>query len=342
VLVAPRAFLAAAQPLLDLREAQGLRTKPVAIEDVYDQFGFGEASPAALKDFLSYAYHYWQRPSVRYVVLLGDATYDPKDHLKTGVKNRVPPLMVKTSHLWTASDPGYAAVNGEDTLPDLALGRLPAQSVEEARVMVDKVVAFESQGRDFSGPAVLIADNPDTAGDFEHDADELAATVFAGRTVEHLYLRELGGGTRAAIQAALDSGPAIVNYIGHGGTVVWASENICNHDVDTLAPQPQQPLLFAMDCLNGFFHFPNLNSLAEQFVKAEGKGAIAAFAPSGLSVDAPAHHYHELLLQQIASGDHDRLGDAVLAAQGAYAASGDFPELLSIYQLLGDPATRIR
>ena len=124
---------------------------------------------------------------------------------------------------------------------------------------------------------------------------------------------------------------------------MWASENIWNNlDVDTLASQPQQPLLFTMNCLNGYFHFPNLNSLAEQFLKAEGKGAIAAFAPSGLSLDAPAHRYHKLVLEEITSGRHDRLGDAVLAAQNAYAQSGDFPELLSIYHLFGDPALRIR
>jgi hypothetical protein len=89
-------------------------------------------------------------------------------------------------------------------------------------------------------------------------------------------------------------------------------------------PSPSSPLLFTLNCLNGIFHIPNLNALAEQFVKAEGKGAMAAFAPSGLSVDAPAHRYHKLVLQEIASGGHERLGDAVLAAQGAYAASGDF------------------
>jgi hypothetical protein len=35
-------------------------------------------------------------------------------------------------------------------------------------------------------------------------------------------------------------------------------------------------------------------------------------------------------------------GDAVLAAQKDYAASGAFAELLSIYHLLGDPALRLR
>jgi hypothetical protein len=46
---------------------------------------------------------------VRYVALLGDATYDGKDYLVTAVLNRVPTLMRKTSYIWTASDPSYAA-----------------------------------------------------------------------------------------------------------------------------------------------------------------------------------------------------------------------------------------
>jgi hypothetical protein len=343
LLVGPRDFLATAQPLLDLRQSQGLEAKAVAIEDVYNEFGFGEASPSALKAFLAFAYHHWQKPSPRYVLLLGDGTYDPKDYLKTGVLNRVPPVMVKTSYLWTASDPFYAAVNGDDSLPDFALGRLPAETQDEARIMIDKIVAFESQGRDFSGSVVLVADNGDIAGDFEADSDDVASSVLPGRRVEKIYLRDLGAGTRPTIQTAFDSGPAMVSYIGHGGIAVWASENIWNNlDVATLSAQSQQPLLFTMNCLNGYFHFPNLNSLAEQFLKAEGKGAVAAFAPSGLSVDAPAHAYHKLVLQQITSGQHARLGDAVLAAQNAYAAAGDFPELLSIYHLFGDPALKIR
>src|SRR5262249_36052576 len=112
LLVARRDFLEAARPLLELRQSQGLKTRAAATGDVYDEFGSGEASAGALKDFLGFAFHSWQRPSYRYVLLLGDATYDPKDYLKTGVVNRVPPFIVKTSYLWTASDPAYAAVNG--------------------------------------------------------------------------------------------------------------------------------------------------------------------------------------------------------------------------------------
>jgi hypothetical protein len=134
-----------------------------------------------------------------------------------------------------------------------------------------------------------------------------------------------------------------VSYIGHGGTVVWASENIFNwQDVPYLAAQPQQPLLFTMNCLNGFFHFPPLDSLAEALLKAEGKGVVAAISPSGLSVNDPAHVFHKALLTEILSGGHERIGDAVLAAQESYSESGALPELLSIYNLLGDPALRLR
>jgi hypothetical protein len=129
--------------------------------------------------------------------------------------------------------------------------------------------------------------------------------------------------------------------MGHGGTVVWASENIFNYqDVATLAPQPQQPLLLTLNCLNGFFHFPPLNSLSEELLKAEGKGVIGAFSPSGLSVNDAAHLFHKAVLQEILSGRHERLGDAILAAQDTYSHSGAFPELLSIYHLLGDPAMK--
>jgi hypothetical protein len=342
LVLGPRAFLEAAQPLLDHRRAQGLETMGVAIEEVFDQFGFGEPRPEAVRDFLSYAYHHWAL-SPRYVLLLGDASYDFKDVKHTGVVNQVPPYMIEDDYMWTVSDPAYAAVNGDDLLPDLALGRLPAQSVEQVQAMVDKVLAWENAGFDLSGRAVLVADNSDAGGDFEGDAESLAQTVLSGRDTQRIYLSRLGGATRATIYEAFDTGSSLMSYVGHGAIALWASENIFNFsDVANLAPQPQQPFLMTMNCLNGYFTYPFMNSLAEELVKAEGKGAIGAFAPSSLSVDWAAHLYHQALVAEIASGRHHRLGDALLAAQGAYAASGARPELLSIYQLLADPALKIR
>ncbi len=97
-----------------------------------------------------------------------------------------------------------------------------------------------------------------------------------------------------------------------------------------------------MNCLNGYFHFLFFNSLSEELVKAKSKGAIAAFSPSGMSLNQPANLYHKALLNELCHGSHLRLGDAVLAAQEAYAETGAYLELLSICHLLGDPALTLR
>jgi hypothetical protein len=343
VLIAPRSFLTAAQPLLERRRSEGLLARGVAIEEIYEQFGYGEPRPEAVKEFLSYAYHHWQSPSIRYVVLLGDATYDFKNVLGREVINRIPPLMVKTSYLWTASDPTYAAINGEDLLPDIAIGRLPASSLDEAERLVGKILTWEAGRETLSGRAVLVADNADSAGNFEANADQIASTLLASREVERIHFSQLGPATGSTILASFDRGASLMSYIGHGGIALWASEDIFNNsDVSALAPQAQQPLVLTLNCLNGYFHFPWMNSLSEELLKAEGKGAIAAFSPSGLSLNDAAHVYHQALVGELVSGRHKRLGDAILAAQAAYADSGAFPELLSIYHLLGDPALTLR
>ena len=76
----------------------------------------------------------------------------------------LPALWAKTSYLVTSSDPTLGAVNGEDGLPDLAIGRLPATTVEEAEALVQKVLEWEDTAQSLGGKAILVADNPDIAG----------------------------------------------------------------------------------------------------------------------------------------------------------------------------------
>jgi len=343
LLIAPRAFLAAAEPLLQRRADQGLTTRAASFEEIADQFGHGQPSAEAVRSFLSFAFHSWTRPSPRYVLLLGDSTYDPRNFSGTAQPSPLPALWAKTSYLWTVSDPQLAAVNGEDSLPDVAIGRLPATTLEEARMLVDKLLAWEDSGQGLSGQAALVADNPDLAGDFEADVHDIAESYLAGRNPDLLLLSELGGQTRPRILDALNSGLSFLSYVGHGGAAVWASENVWNSwDAPSLQAQSRQPLLVTMNCLNGYFVAPSFESLAESLVKAEGRGAIASFSPSGLTLDGPAHQYHRALMAELTSEKHQRLGDALLAAQKAYAQTGLMPELLSIYHLLGDPALEIR
>ena len=343
VVIGPESLLEASWPLLELRLSQGLTVLAVPIEQIYSEFGHGETRPDAIRSFLEHAYHNWRTPP-RYVLLLGDGTFDFKDYFGWGVENQVPPFPFKSTYLWTASDPAYAAVNGDDLLPDLAIGRLPAANLDEAQAMVDKIVTYETEGMGLGGRAVLIADRPDPrAGDFEAHAEELAASLLAGNDVQKIYLDELGAAaTHDSILDAFDEGASLVSYIGHGAMNLW-SENILRSDhVESLDYPEHYPLLLTMNCLNGYFQFPTFDSLSETLLKADGKGIVAAFSPSGESLDGPAHFYHRLLLTELLYGGHTTLGDAVLAAQAQFAESGGYLELLSIYHLFGDPAMSLR
>ena len=143
IVIAPRELLEAASPLVDRRTSQGLVSRAVAFEEIASEFGHGQPSAEAIKAFLSYAYHSWQAPSPRYVLLLGDATDDPQRFLASSWPSPLPALLTKTTYMWTVSDPALAAVNGEDSLPDLAIGRLPATTREQAEALVSKLLAWE-------------------------------------------------------------------------------------------------------------------------------------------------------------------------------------------------------
>ena len=51
IVITKGAFLPALAPLVTLRQSQGLRTKVVAIEDVYNEFNYGVFDPTAIKTF---------------------------------------------------------------------------------------------------------------------------------------------------------------------------------------------------------------------------------------------------------------------------------------------------
>ena len=343
LVIGPQAFIDVAAPLLSHRASQGLAVKSVSGEDIFTEFGHGEKSPEAIQAFLTHAYHLWKRPSVRYVLLLGDASYDPKDFLQTGVASHLPSPTVRTSYLWTVSDLVYASVNGDDRLPDLAIGRLPAASVDEARQMVEKILAYERGDPSRFARVVLVSDDPDEAGNFIANAEELAASVLAGVDTEKIYLPQLGSaGARQKVVEAFDRGSSVMSYVGHGGIHLWADEQIFrNADIASLSPQADQPILLTMNCLNGYFQFPYFDTLSEKLLKQPDRGVVAAISPSGLSLDAPAHQFHRAILEALRDGHHETLGDAFLAAQEVYADSGAFPELLGIYHFLGDPALRL-
>lgn len=88
---------------------------------------------------------------------------------------------------------------------------------EQAEKLVAKLLDWEDSGQVLAGNVVLVADNPDAAGDFEADVEEVRASFLSGRPTTTLRLSELGAGTRPAILGAFDDGASLMSYVGHGG-----------------------------------------------------------------------------------------------------------------------------
>jgi hypothetical protein len=318
------------------------RGRVIDLEDVYDEFNGGVASPYALRSFLRYAWRNWRvRP--RYVVLAGDGSYDYRDNLGLG-GNLVPPMLIPTDHGLFASDTWFADVAGGPA-PEIAIGRLPAANAEELGRLVDKILLREgAAGQDWTGRLVALADDGDDAGDFAADSDRISDLAPADVAVDRIHLGPLSiGGARAALFSALADGAGLVSYFGHAGYDTLADEGLLTTaDVASLGNAAGPTVLTAMTCLAGDFSLPGYPGIGEVLVRSASGGAAAVWAPTGLSVDSLAGVLAEGFYRSVFADRKARVGDAVLAAMRAYEKTRNPPFMLGIYVLLGDPAMRLR
>ena len=178
IIITHEDFYDAALTLADHRRASGLRVATVKIGDVYDEFNNGIFNPRAIRDFLKYAYENWARPAPTYVLLIGDAYQDYKDNLHTGTRNYVPSQNIESSLFGEiSSDQWFVTVSGEDSLPDMFIGRLVAQTRQEADIMVAKVIDYDRLPPDSSWntSTLFVADDDESV--FQVVSEQLASRL---------------------------------------------------------------------------------------------------------------------------------------------------------------------
>ena len=335
VIVTHRNFRDAVQPLADLRRSQGLETAVVDVEDVYDEFSYGAKSRTAIRDFLALAKNSWTL-APRYVLFFGDASYDPRNY-QGYAQDFVPTKLLDATLMETASDDALADIDN-DGLADMAVGRLPVQTAQQAQLIVGKIINY-APGQT-ANSALLVSDHLE-GFDFEAASNELRNLLPAGLTVTMV---NRGNNPTAQVKSeiigGINAGPMLINYAGHGSADSWTGAGILNNnDIATLSNSNRLPLFVSMTCLNGRFQDSNRLSLAEALLKSEHGGAIAVWASSGLTEpNAQAAIDQQLMRLLFADGQSPLLGDAV---RGAKAATAD-PDVRRTWILFGDPTMRMR
>jgi uncharacterized repeat protein (TIGR01451 family) len=339
VMVSYEAFAPALAPLASAHQAQGKSSATVLIGDLYDEFNFGERSPAAIRDFLLTATKAWST-APHYLLLNGRASLDPRNYLGFGHLDFVPTQIVATTNLMTASDDWFSDFNNTG-MPTIATGRFPVSTADEASLVTGKVATYEGQTTDgaWTSQALMVADMNDTEN-FTQDSQTVQAELPSTMQATDVFASTMSIPTaQQDIINSINAGQLLVNYAGHGSEDQWSGDNLFNNTTaNALTNGSSLPVFLIMDCLNGFFQDVYEQPLAVTLMLAPNGGGVAVLASSGLNQAAPQTALDTLIVQYALHPPYPALGDAILKAKSVIVDLG----VRRTYNLLGDPAMQIK
>ena len=367
VIVSHPSFVEQAQEIARIhREKDGYTTLVATTQTVFNEFSSGAKDPSAfrlLMKKLSDNSDSLRKP--RFLCLFGAASYDYKNIL--GQESD----FVSTLQSFGNSDEGggdpldenfaYTG-SGEGISPydyskrgtmDVAVGRIPVHTVQEAENAVEKIDIYSSP-RNFgdwkSEVTVVTDDGFETA----MESSILKRDGFASLHPEfHLnklysdaYARTSSStSTRVpalenAIRRRYEEGSLFVGYYGHSGWDAWSDEKILtNHIIDNLKQNTSFPISVASSC--SFARFDNVGQVsgAERLVLHEHGGGIAIMATSRAALTGNIEDIFSRFLYALTDkslGKIPTIGEAFLTAK-IHNTSGGGQKFL----LFGDPGLKV-
>ncbi len=342
--------------------------------EIYNEFSSGVQDISAIRDFIRMIYQRSNsQTDLKYVLLFGDASYDPKNRLPDN-QNFIPTFQTRNSLQPTASyatDDFFVLMDdgegqGASGTPDLGIGRFPVSSPAQAKTAVDKIVNYTSNGlvvpssygvnlipalADWRNVLTYVADDQD-GNLHQNQAEELADYVqnrFREYNIDKIYLDaypqvSTPGGQRypevnKAINDRINKGTLIFNYTGHGGETGLAQERVLEiQDILSWKNPFNLPVFVTATCEFSRYDDPQRTSAGElTFLKSDG-GAISLFTTSRLSFSSSNFalnlRFYEKVFNKI-DGVFPRMGDVIRLAK-----TPSNPNIRN-FVLLGDPALRL-
>lgn len=367
LVISPRSFQSALQNYVDYRQEQGThRVKFVALEDIYNDFGFGLESPMAIRNYLHFAYDNYEKPSPSAVILAGDGTYDYLDNSGLHTSSYVPPFIQAQDEysgddnyvyfgrfLWLDSDSSWVYAGDEGW--DMMIARWPVRSSAEIAAYISKLKGYEStetQGI-WRSRITYVADD-EFKGEYidneiVHTAQAETLAVmhtpndFVKQKIYSTDYSFASSGEKPAVNdaivRAINEGTLIINYIGHGNPNVWADEHIFKKESDLARLKNVDKLatVLVVSCSIGMFDSPSEEGMAEMLFRQQG-GAIVIASAIGV-VFWPDNSYFIYDLYDDLFGNRHNVPEAVFAAKMLHQYSGDASVIRNdvAYVIFGDP-----
>ena len=376
IIITPPLFEAQAKEIANFHEIQDEISTIVGRTDyIYNNFSSGRKEAGAIRNYIKSLYDQsFGADSVKYVLLLGTGSYDPKNRLSNNI-DLVPVYESANSVRETESyvtDDFYGVMDegeGEFVVGDfldLAVGRIPSTTAEETAVAVKKIKQYysvysenQANGEPYNNHGswrnhvVFIADDGDN-NDHANQADQLAEiidTQLQEINVTKIYsdqylLTEIPGGKRypdgnKAVIDNFNKGALIVNYTGHGGGFGWSGERILDfNSIYQLKNKTKLPLIMTATCEFSRFDDPDRLSAGEILLFRKDAGAIALFTTVRVVYSIPNFNLNRKLFQilgELKTDEHITMGELFMETKirnNVIINDRNFT-------LLGDPALKL-
>ena len=339
VIIAYKDLLPQAQTWANYRIAQGTSVKLIEVSEIFDEYNYGTFGSVAIRSFLQDAQQNWSN-APEYVLLIGDGSWDSRNYEGLGNFNFVPSRIVSTIFSDTASDEWLADFNS-DGLADMAIGRISARTAAQLTTAYNKMVLWESLPLDqWHTRGAVFAFDHNNGYPFSQMSTNLRnqLPMIADANVRMVYRGEPNA--NANILAALGTGPYIANYAGHGTAGSWGGIPTFFNALSVPNVPESNPSIYTMlTCLNGYFHWLYNPSMAETLLYTPNKGAVVAWASTGLTTPDVQELMATRFYQKIGEGTIPRLGDLVKDAKTVVPGGSD---VRLSWVLLGDPMMKVR
>ena len=370
VIISHPDFMQQANRLADFRrEKDGLTVAVVTPQQIYNEFSSGAQDVSAIRDFAKMLYH--KDYPFKYLLLFGDASYDPKNRILENT-NYIVSYQSENSHSSISSyatddffallDEGESITSNDVNLDflDIGVGRFPVQTLAESKVVVDKLINYASQSSygDWRLNMCFVGDDNDVVETVHtSQAEELADYVsenYIQMNIDKIYVdayeqETSTGGQRCpdvnnAINKAMAKGMFVVNYTGHGGELGWAHERILElNDINSWKNKDKLPLFMTATCEFSRYDDPERVSAGEQVFLKEDGGAIALLTTSRVVFTGSNMDINESFLQNLFPKDTDvdfpRLGDVLRRTKNNVVNISSTNH--RNFTLLGDPSLQL-